>query len=102
MIKDKVVWNFIARLAEQVDMKALMIIDEWPGDYVAVGVARQGDRDRWVYVTTWGQAESRYACDCDVLVGPEGVPHTVEKGTNLSIDDVALMIRRHLSLAKAC
>jgi hypothetical protein len=92
------IWKFLGELAQHIDSEQYQVIDYWESDLYAVGVAPPDDPAQLVYVSTFGQSPGTFAYECEVAA--ERVPFsTTRRGIANGMNELAIVIRKHLGLA---
>jgi hypothetical protein len=94
--KDASLQAFLARL--ELDDRGWIVVDHWPADHAAVGIAAKGDPRRLVYVSVFDNAEGFYDYECEEPRGPSPDDYnTTAAGQHVTFDILLSILIRHLS-----
>ncbi len=97
-MKDETITNVLARLESDLGPGAFAVVDHWPADLMAVGIARRSDPGYLVYVSTLGCEPDCYHVELELPPKPnDDFPYT-PAGEFASVDYAALLeiVKRHL------
>lgn len=95
--KDDTIKNVLARLESDLGPGAFAVVDHWPDDLMAVGIARPSDPGYLVYISTLGCAADCYYVELELPPKPnDDLPYT-PAGEFASVDYAALLeiVKRH-------
>lgn len=73
------------------------VVDYWESDFCAVGLSRQGEPKRLVYISTFNRASGRYSFECEVLTGPDPTDYSVvDSSEDAGFDELLEALEQHL------
>ncbi len=98
IIKDRTVWDFLERLARNLDSHSYSVVDHWDADLCAIGIGRRDCPEILVYVSTHGEDVGRYTCACELPEDDGGSPEECEILEHIDFDTLLSVIRGHLGL----
>jgi hypothetical protein len=94
--KDSSIGDLVAALA--LGARGWVLVDHWPADRCAIGIASERDRRRLVYVSTYGKEPGRFAYDCEAPCGPDVTDfRSVDARQDASLPELLAVIERHLA-----
>lgn len=98
--KDASIQDVVSLLSRYLGAEAFQVVDRWGADFFAIGIARKGDLETLVYVSTWQKPEGRYSATLHSAQGPW---RDVPCSSGVDLDDLDFqellgLIRRHLHL----
>ena len=59
--KDASIQDVVSLLSEFLGADAFQVVDRWGADFFSIGIARKGDPETLVYISTWQKPEGRYS-----------------------------------------
>lgn len=65
MLKHESVLEMLAQLSAVLNPSGWEVVDHWEADLHAVGIARRGQPEVLVYVSTYGLPPGRFSCECE-------------------------------------
>ena len=98
--KDEAIRLFLAMIQSKLDDESYQIVDHWDASLVSIGIAKPGEPDILVYVTTLGQPEGCYGYECEIpSENPDEFPfQTVAEGDGVNFETMVEIIRKHLKI----
>lgn len=94
-IKDPTIAKLLNEL--HLDRRGWMIVDHWATDLMAIGIAKEGDPRRLVYVSTYAKKPGLYYYECEEPNGIEVSEYkTTEKGDDVDLTKLVNALERHL------
>src|SRR5262245_18865523 len=94
--KDQSVLRLLVDLG--LDRHRWTVVDHWEADAFAIGVAAKLDPRKLVYVSTLRRAPGRFDFEAELPAGPEETDYrVVDRGENVSFEDLLRAIVRHLA-----
>ncbi|MCB0921723.1 MAG: hypothetical protein KDC08_07910 [Actinobacteria bacterium] len=96
--KDRSIHEVIARLRTDVGHDAFAVVDHWPADLSAVGVAQPHDHRYLVYISTLQEKEGRYAFQLERPAIDQDLPFDADPMVDAATyEELVREVRRHLS-----
>ncbi len=98
--KDETIRSFLSMLQFEIDEENYQIVDHWEASLVSVGIAKLGEPETLVFVTTWRQPEGCYGYECEVASeNPDEFPfQTVAEGDGVNFETMVDIVRKHLKI----
>jgi uncharacterized protein (DUF433 family) len=100
--KDKSVTELVKWLEERLCQR-LLIVDHWDADMSAIGVARPGNPNQLVYISTWGRDPDHYFVELEAAPSPgSDLPYeTLARYQELDRENLLKIVQEHLNFQES-
>jgi len=93
--KDESILRFLNAI--ELKSRGWIIVDHWPADRFAIGIARNNETEKLGYISTWRKPPGHYYVE---LEGP-AIPGSLDSMTEAKVDDCDLpqaisLLEKHL------
>jgi hypothetical protein len=90
----------LLRLLEHLDLEARqwVVVDHWPADRTAIGIAAKHAPLRLVYVSVFDAPEGTFDYECEVPSGPQPVDYeTGASGQGVTLGELEAILVQHFA-----
>jgi hypothetical protein len=101
--KDESIQDVLSLLSKYLGADAFRVVDRWGADFFSIGIARKGDPETLVYISTWQKPEGLYSATLHSAKEPwrdvsccQGVDLD-----NLTAIELLGLVRLHLGLGSS-